>query len=74
MTLDGRTSPASLMKLQKVASLHVQTVKVRAPFRPLRADRNWGALTSSRQTGWLRVTSSQGAGTPGTPERTTTLH
>lgn len=68
------TSPASLAKLQKVASLHVQTVKVRAPFWPFRADRNWGALASSRQTGWLQVTSSQGAGTQGTPERTMTLH
>ena len=36
------TSPASLMKLQKVASLRVQTVKERALFRPLGADRNWG--------------------------------
>ena len=68
------TSPALLTQLPKVASLHVQTVKVRAPFWPFRADRNWGALATSRQTGWLQVTSSQRAGTQGTPERTTTLH
>lgn len=35
-------SPALLTKLQKVASLRVQTVKERALFRPLGADRNWG--------------------------------
>lgn len=56
-TLEGRStqastqSPASLTQLPKVASLHVQTVKVRAPFWPFRADRNWGALASNRQTG-----------------------